>query len=457
MTTSSFDMDARIAEWRAFLAKHAAFDSDDHDELESHLRDHIDALTQSGLQQDEAFLIATKRLGRLHDVSREYAEVHSQRLWRHLVFSDASGSSGTGWLGYRELLMVMLLALAAALMVKLPELGGWSLTDDSDGWFYARNLTLFAFPFIGIYWVWKRELGGYGVTLVLGTVLVVSLLLNLYPLVPESDTGVLAVLHLPLVLWFIVGVLYTGDYWRSLSRRMDFIRFSGEFAIYYVLIALGGAALTGLTLGLYAFIGYDVEWLAQAWMIPCGAAGAVVVAAFLVEAKQSAIENIAPVLARIFTPLVAFILMVYLLTMLFGAQTFAVQREALILLDLMLVLVLGLVLYSVSSRDTVMPVGVFDYLQLALIIVALIVDLVALVAISDRILSMGLSPNRVAALGENLILFVSLSGYAWFYYQFVTHKRGFYALERWQTGYVPVYALWAAVVVLIFPPLFNFS
>lgn len=457
MTTNSFDLEVRIQEWREFLSKHAAMQAQDHDELESHLRDLVDDMEAKGLRKDEAFLIATKRIGSLHEVSREYAEVHSQRLWRHLVFADASTPSTATWYGYKEFVVIIVLAALAALTVKLPELWGWSLQDDADIWNYARNLSWFAFPFIGAYWVWKRDLGVVGSAIIAVTLVSTSLVMNLYPFAATSHTGALAVMHLPIILWFVVGVLYTGDYWDSLSRRMDFVRFSGEFAIYYVLIALGGAVLTGLTLGLYAFIGYDMEWLAEAWLIPCGAAGAIVVAAFLVEAKQNAIENIAPVLARIFSPLVAASLFFFLATMLLSGQAFDVQREVLIVLDLMLVLVLGLVLYTVSSRDPSAPIGLFDRLQLGLILIALLVDSFALLAIADRIWTMGFTPNRVAALGENLVLFVSLCGYAWFYHQFITQRRGFHALERWQTGFIPVYVLWAGIVVVVFPLLFAFK
>ena len=30
-------------------------------------------------------------------------------------------------------------------------------------------------------------------------------------------------------------------------------------------------------------------------------------------------------------------------------------------------------------------------------------------------------------------------------------------LERWQTGYLPVYGIWAALVALVLPPIFGFS
>jgi len=87
---------------------------------------------------------------------------------------------------------------------------------------------------------------------------------------------------------------------------------------------------------------------------------------------------------------------------------------------------------------------------------ALAVDAVALTAIAARISEFGFTPNRVAALGENLILLVNLAWTAWLYARFVTHRGLFADLERWQIAYLPVYSLWAALVVAVFPPLFGY-
>jgi hypothetical protein len=69
----------------------------------------------------------------------------------------------------------------------------------------------------------------------------------------------------------------------------------------------------------------------------------------------------------------------------------------------------------------------------------------------------GLTPNRVAALGLNVILLVDLAWSAWLYARFLRGRGSFRALERWQTGYVPVYAAWAIIVVLLLPPLFGYA
>ena len=95
-------------------------------------------------------------------------------------------------------------------------------------------------------------------------------------------------------------------------------------------------------------------------------------------------------------------------------------------------------------------------LQLSLVIAALVVDLVALAAITARISEFGFSPNKVAAFGENLVLLVNLSWSAWIYTHFLRRRGSFVALEFWQTRYLPVYSVWAGLVVVTFPPLFGF-
>jgi hypothetical protein len=223
-----------------------------------------------------------------------------------------------------------------------------------------------------------------------------------------------------------------------------------------VLIALGGGVFTGFTLMVFGAIGINAEPFVQLWLLPCGAAGAVIVASWLVEAKQSVIENMAPVLTRIFTPLFAAMLVTFLCAMWWTGRGVGIQREVLIGFDLLLALVLGLLLYSISARDPRKPPDVFDVVQVVVVISALMADLVALSAIAARISEFGFSPNRVAALGENVILLVNLAWSALLYIRFLRGRGKFSDLERWQTDYLPVYPAWAAIVVIVFPPLFGY-
>jgi hypothetical protein len=272
-----------------------------------------------------------------------------------------------------------------------------------------------------------------------------------------ADTQLLTILHLPIVLWFWVGVSYVGGRWVGNDRRMDFVRFTGELFIYFVLIGLGGGVLIGTTFILFEAIGVDAEPVVENWILPCGFAGATVVATWLVEAKQSVIENMAPVLTRVFAPLFTLLFLAFLVTMVWTGRGIDVEREVLIAFDLLLVVVFGLLLYSISARDPLEAPGLVDWIHLALVATALLVDVLALWAIGSRISDFGFTPNRVAALGENVVLLVNLAGSAWLYLRFLRGAGPFSALWTWQTTYLYALAGWAAVVAFIFPIIFAFQ
>ena len=447
-------LEAGIAEWRSYVRRRQAIHPVDVDELEDHLRSEAGRLVEAGLTEDEAFLIAVKRIGALDALSREFAREHSERLWKRLVVaSDApSGSEG----GLKEALVAVALAVAAAVTIKAPELFGVRMHPDQElPALYVRNLSLFALPFLAAFFAWKRSLAPLARLWLAAPFVVGALAMNVAPFAPGAHTEVLAALHLPIALWLAVGFAYVAGRWRDHAQRMNYVRFSGEWFIYYALIALGGGVLMGLTAFVFSSIGLRPESLVATWILPCGAVGAVVIAAWLVEAKQSVIENMAPVLTLLFTPLFTLLLLAFLATMAWTGSGIAVEREVLIGFDLLLVLVVGLVLYAVSARDPQKPPGPFDALQLLLVVCALLVDALALWAIAARISEFGFSPNKVAALGENLVLLVNLGWAAVLYARFLAGRTAFAQLERWQTAYLPVYALWAWVVVVVFPPVFG--
>ncbi len=448
-------LEQRIGEWRTYLRRRQAVRPVDVEEIEDHLRTEVMALEEAGLNQDEAFLVAVKRLGSLDSLSREFAREYSERLWKQLVVSPRSGEAVLDT--NREAIVAVVLAIAASVAIKVPELFGLNFRGpDADGSFYARNFSLFVLPFLAGYFAWKRGLERAGCYMLALPFVAAALVMNILPFQPEGHTEILAALHLPIALWLAVGFAYVGGRWRDPAQRMNFVRFTGEWFIYYTLIAFGGGVLMACTEAVFKAIGIEVDAFLQAWVLPCGVVGAVLIGAWLVEAKQSVIENMAPVLTRLFTPLFTIMLLVFLVTMIWTGSGIDVGREVLISFDLLLVLVLGLLLYSISARDPESVPGGFDALQLLLVICALLVDAFALWAILARISEFGFTPNRVAALGENLILLVNLGWSATLYSKFLLKRTPFAALERWQTAYLPVYAVWASIVVAIFPVLFDF-
>lgn len=455
-------LEGQIGQWRRFVARREAIAGSDVDELEGHLRDQIEGLEASGLSPDEAFLVAVGRMGRLDDLSREFAREHSDRLWKQLVIGDSTGPTRQPGAA-----LAIGLAVAAAIAVKIPAVFGATMRDLSG--FYGTNFVLLVLPFLAAYFLVRRRAS-------LGTILAVALpfaaaavILNVYPFPAGSGTLPLAVAHAAVALWIVTGIAYVGGAWRSDRARMDFIRFTGEWFVYLVLIALGGAVLAGLTMGVFGAIGIDAGRFIEEWMVPCGIAGAVVIAGWLVEAKQNVIENIAPVLTKLFTPLFTALLLALMvagiiqliqqtvtatdepLVVLFG------QRDLLIIFDFVLIVVLGLLLYSLSARDPARPAGWFDGMQLVMLVAALVIDVLVLIAMVTRISEFGASPNKIASLGLNLILLVNLTGAAWLQLRFLRGRIPISRVERWQTAYVPVYLVWATVVAVVMPPAFGFA
>lgn len=467
--------EAQIREWRAYLLHRRTIHHVDVDELEDHLRSEIAQLGAAGLSGDESFLVAIKRIGGVNELSREFARERSSQLWKQLVLAGDTvrERSGSEYLG---LLITLCFAIGAAIAFKLPALfgidpfGGESSDKggiDAQASFYLRNTPLLVLPFLVGFFAWKRSLPIRVIARLAIPFIAGAILVNVLPFdgdgqteilaARRGDTEILVALHLPIILWLTAGVAYLGDAWRVDAPRMDFVRFTGEWFIYYTLVAFGGVVLCAMTIGVFEAIDIDVVPLITGWVLPCGAVGAVVVVAWLVEAKQSVIENIAPVLTSLFTPLFALMLAAAIVGMAITGNFIDAERDVLILLDVLLVLVLGLMLYALSARDPDAKPTIVDGVQLVLVASALVIDVLALTAILSRITEFGFTPNRTAGLGLNVILLANLLWSAWLLSAFLRGKRRFSDLERWHTTYIPVYAAWAVIVVVVFPPLFGFD
>lgn len=443
-------VESQIAEWRAYVGQARAVDGSDVDELEAHLRDQIADLRTAGLSDDEAFLVAVKRMGDIDGLSREFAREHSDRLWKQLVLSGQTEREHRA----NGLVETLALAVTAGIAIQIARLA--FRFPDEEAPAFLRNISLFVLPFLAGYFALRRRLSLPQGLLCVAPFVVAALVVNLYPYDPDSSTELLVALHLPVALWFAVAYAYMGGAWRSHERRMDYVRFTGEWFIYYVLIALGGGVLLGLTSVVLEPVAPNLGDRLFEWVLPSGATGAVIVAAWLVEAKKSVVENMAPVLTLVFTPLFAVMLAA-------SAVTYAVSglgdfdRDRLVVFDALLMVVLALVLYGLSAREATRRAGLMDAIQLVAVAGALILDVMTLGSMLARIGDLGFTPNRVAALGLNLVLLLNLAWAAWLSVRFLAGRVAFHRLERWQTRYLPVFAIWASAVVALLPPLFRFA
>lgn len=445
-------LQSQIDRWRAYVLARGVTEPQVA-AVEAQLRDHAARLRDAGLDTEETFLVALRRVAAGDEASRDFARVHSDELWIQPTESEVVEDPGRA--GTTEFLVVLGCSMAAAIAIKVPTLFGYDFT--ADGSFYARNLSLFVLPFLAAYFIWKRGLSKKGLVGLAAVFVAGAVFANAYPFEPGGATEVLTAIHLPIALWLAVGVAYVAGDWLPDARRMEYVRFTGEWLITYALIALGGGVLVAITTGVFDAIGLDVSKFIGEWVLPCGAMGAVIVAAWLVGTRRNLVGGLAPMLARVFTPLFALMLVALLAGIVWTRGVINIEREVLILFDVLLVVVLALLLYAFSARDRLSAPGLFDWIQLVLVVCALGVDVFALINIASRLTEYGFSANKTAALGLNLILLVNLAWSAFLQTGFLRSRRGFEAVEHWQMRYLPVYALWAAIIVIAFPPLFGFA
>jgi len=345
-----------------------------------------------------------------------------------------------------------LLLTAAALVVvggtwaKLPWLLGWGEIGEQIEPFLARYAPFFVgLPLLGVLWQRYRPSARLAWTVV--GALVALLLVQSFRDI-DSDAGLLSILHLPILLLAGGGVLALGAKWKNAEARLAYLQLGGETAALAGVLTLGGGILVALTAGLFEAIGVGVETVLFEWVIVYGAVGVLPVGALLASQRVEA-GRLAPLVARVFGPLALVVLVVYLPALV--ASGGLADRDSLLVLNVALVAVLALVLLMEAERPE-RPRVWTDGVAAALVALALLADLAALGSIVGR-LAGGLTPNRLAIVGLNVLIAAHFAGMVG---PLVRRAlgRGAGPDDAWTGRFLSVYAIWALVVVLAFPVLF---
>jgi hypothetical protein len=153
---------------------------------------------------------------------------------------------GTG----RELLWVILAALVAGFIAKIP-----ALFQIDEEFFYPRNIGFIFLPLLTAYFAWKNKLQPRSIAVTCGVMLVSLIYINLLPASTTSDTLILACIHLPLLLWVLLGAAFVGNNLADDNKRLDYLRYNGDLVVMTTLILIAGGIMTGLTIGLFSLIG----------------------------------------------------------------------------------------------------------------------------------------------------------------------------------------------------------
>lgn len=278
--------------------------------------------------------------------------------------------------------------------------------------------------------------------------------LNFLPL-ELTDSVRMAYLHLPVFLWILAGFSFTGNLFRSSEARLSYLKFNGEFAIVYAILAICGVILTVLTLQLFHLAGMDISQFYMENIVVPGAASLALLAAWLVNRDLKPARTVAPFLARIFSPLVFLTLLAYLTALAWSGKNPFLDRDFLIAFNGILLIVLAITIFSLTENQYGSKKNPADLLNRALISLALLIDGVALASIVFRLSSFGLTPNRAAVLGVNLLTGIHLIRILTASIRSRGQKADPLAIRQAVTGYLPAYGVWATFVILIFPWAFR--
>ena len=316
------------------------------------------------------------------------------------------------------------------------------------------NLVFGMFLFIAAYFIYNNT-PSKKVLYILGLLFLISgWYLNMLPL-EQTDSIILAYLHLPVFLWVLVGIAYSGNEYGLGSTRLAYLKFNGEFCILYASMAISGMLLAVLTMQLFRFVGMDISEFYFENIVVFGAAALAIVATYLVSRDLKLAKNIAPYIAKTFSPLMLVTLLVYLITVIWVGKNPFLDRDFLISFNGILLSVLAVTIFSITESGTDEKKSISDYVNFVLIVLALIIDSVALSAMMFRLSSYGITPNRLATLGVNILIWVNLIWITLSYTRFLQNKTGPWAIQDAVTKYLPVYGLWAAFVIFSFPLIFR--
>ena len=447
-------IDTEIHRWKESLRRRGVSQTEC-EELEDHLHSHIDELCEKGISESEALIVGLSRMGTSGGIASEFSKIHAGRVWKQL-FPKENAREGRR---LKELFVLLVLGTVQLVLSQVPFIFGMNL----DGPYtvnYFLSLIVVVFAVFCCYFLWKRGAGLIMIISYAALYLLVGVIANLYLTQmnqDDSSTMLLMLIHLPLFFWISLLPAYTGPgEFRNPGRQLNFIRFTGETFLYGILIGCGTGVLIGAGSFLFSDTGIVLNTLFEQ-MILTGILPLIpLAAAVLVEAKGHLIENFAPVLARIFLPLFLLLLIVFLSFSWISGTSMSGSRELLIAIDLLLALILAMILYTSSIEREEGVRSVWDIIILLSIGAAVIVDVYALAAILGRFSELGITPNRLAATGENFLLLLNLGGLFFLYTKFTMRKITRRSIIQFQGLFLAVYGAWFLGVGLLFPPIFSF-
>ncbi len=348
----------------------------------------------------------------------------------------------------------------------------WALSD------FQQLVMLDKLPYLFLWWSPIATMGALiflavtskrnyrrTVAVVLG-LLAVAIYTSLIPPILEAGWKqdqllVLVAIHLPLLSWVALGVSEVGLK-SAIEDRFAFLKKSIEVMVVAGLYLIAGVAFGAITIGMFEALNITFP---EIWLRLIGAGGfgllPVMAVATIYDPNKSPAEQdfkmglsqFIATMMRLLLPLTLIVLAIYIVVIPFNFLEPYNNRELLIVYNLMLFAIMGLLLGATPfTKDDISP-KVQRWLRIAIISTAILVVLVSIYALSAtvyRTFDGGLTFNRLAVIGWNMVNICLLILLIYKYFKdgsenWVTSLQAIFALA---TG---VYMVWALMLVVLLP------
>jgi hypothetical protein len=381
-----------------------------------------------------------------------YPELKDNNLagfWNARLYSAKEEIS---WGTRKDLVFVILASLLAGVIAKLP-----ALLQIDETFFYTRNAGFIIFPLLTAYFAWKNKLSTGKITFIAGTTLVGLIFINSLPDVKKSDTLVLSCIHLLLLLWSILGFTFVNEKRNNVEKRLSYLSYNGDLIVMTTLILIAGAILTGVTIGLFSLIGFKIEKFYFDYVVVFGLPAAPILGTYLTQTNPQLVGKVSPVIAKIFSPLVLVMLVIYLIAIIYSGKDPYNDREFLLIFNALLIGVMAIIFFSVAETAKTSKNMTEIWVLFLLSVVTVLVNGIALSAILFRISEWGITPNRAAVLGGNIIILIHFLLVTAQLFRVISKKTNITGVGKTISSYLPLYCIWTIIVTFIFPLLFGFK
>jgi len=354
---------------------------------------------------------------------------------------------------FPDIIVLISTCCIAVFLIKIPDIFNIRMPDLV---FYEKNAAIIVFFGMTVYLSWSNRVSDFKrLAFITGAFLIITLYLNLLPVVRNNDSIILVYIHLPLLMWSLYGLVFIDFDLKDRTKRIEYIRYNGDMAVLMAIIAIAGTLLSGITIGLFESIGIDIENFYMGNVVLAGSVSIPVVATYIIKNYTALTNKIAPVIAKIFSPLVLLTAIIYLVALVISEKDLYGDRDFLLMFNLMLIGVMAVIVFSISGTSTSGKQKFNEMSLFILSIVTVIIDMIALSAILYRLGIFGITPNRLAVLGSNLLILINLALLIIDLYK-VNFKNALIGkVELTIANYLPVYVIWLLFVILGFPLIFS--